>query len=134
MLLGRSNPGYLHRMHSEPGNLVVIVGHDGAIRTFNRECERVTGYSRKEVIGANLVDLFVPQEWRTVVLNRFVGATEHELRAPHRNPWKTKLGVPVMIEWRCSYLPSIDGTLVVGFGSVVANDDCEIPNPTREFA
>lgn len=121
-------------MDRETGNLVVIVGHDGAIRTFNRECERVTGYARSEVIGGNLIDLFVPQEWRTTVLSRFAGATEHELRAPHRNPWRTKQGASVMIEWRCSYLPSFDGTLVVGFGTVVATHDSEIPNPSQEFA
>lgn len=134
MLLPPTNRRYRNKVDSEPGNLVVIVGQDGAIRTFNRECERITGYSRSEVIGANLVDLFVPQEWRTIVLDRFARATEHELRAPHLNPWKTKQGAVLMIEWRCSYLPSTDGTLVVGFGTVVANQDRDIPKQSREFA
>ena len=37
-------------------DLIVGLDADGAIRLFNREAERVTGYARDEVLGASFVE------------------------------------------------------------------------------
>lgn len=45
---------------------VLVLGLDaaGAVRLWNREAERVTGYGREEVFGASFVDLLLPEELR----------------------------------------------------------------------
>jgi PAS domain S-box-containing protein len=101
-----------------PGNskMIVEARRTGEIVSFNAECERVTGYTQSEVLGKNLLDL-VPDEWRPVVLERFDNGTRADLREPHRNPWRTKQGAEVMIEWSCSFIDGEEGgRLIVGFG------------------
>lgn len=97
--------------------LVVAVDPAGRIVSFNAACERLTGYSRDEVLGKSLLDLFVPEDWREVVLARFARIDSGELRFPHVNPWKAKNGELKMIEWRCSQSPNAEEKpLIVGIG------------------
>jgi PAS domain S-box-containing protein len=68
----------------------------------------VTGYAREEVIGKNLIELFVPPEWQPAVQQRFADPRAPEVRQPHENAWLTKAGGQRSIEWRCAALP-MDG-------------------------
>lgn len=103
------------------GNLVVFADCEGKIVSFNSECERVTGFSEKEMIGRPLVETLVPPDWRNLVLERFRAASSFDVRNPHCNPWITKDGTQRMIEWSCSFVPADDGPLVVGRGRVCDN-------------
>lgn len=93
--------------------LVVLADEKGRILLFNRACEELTGYARHEVIGKNLLTLFVPPEWQPVVQARFADPFAPEVRRPHENPWLTKSGELRDIEWRCAVLP-IDGAGLKG--------------------
>jgi PAS domain S-box-containing protein len=99
--------------------MVVIVAPDGRVLSFNTECERVTGFSQREVIGKKLMDLLVPATWKDTVSERFRKATQQNLGEPHLNPWLTKDGGERMIEWCCSFIPDKDGKSIVGFGRPV---------------
>ncbi|MGZ9103816.1 MAG: PAS domain-containing sensor histidine kinase, partial [Rhodoplanes sp.] len=68
-------------------------------------CEELTGYAREEVIGKDLIELFVPPEWQPAVLQRFADPRAPEVRQPHENAWLTKAGEQRSIEWRCAALP-----------------------------
>jgi two-component system sensor kinase FixL len=86
-------------------SLVVLADPEGRILLFNRACEELTGYARKEVIGKNLIELFVPPEWQPAVQQRFADPHAPEVRQPHENAWLTKAGEQRSIEWRCAALP-----------------------------
>lgn len=86
-------------------SMVVMTGPDGRIEIFNRACEELTGYSRAEVVGRTIPELFLPAEWVPVVLERFANPYATELKLPYENPWRTKSGEERMIEWRCAALP-----------------------------
>ncbi len=93
--------------------LVVLADQEGKILLFNRASEELTGYARHEVIGKDLLTLFVPPEWQPTVMARFADPFAPEVRRPHENPWLTKSGERRHIEWRCAVLP-IDGTGLKG--------------------
>lgn len=93
--------------------LVVLADDKGRILLFNRACEELTGYARHEVIGKDLLSLFVPPEWQSTVQARFADPFAPEVQRPHENPWLTKAGERRCIEWRCAVLP-IDGADLYG--------------------
>jgi PAS domain S-box-containing protein len=99
-------------------SLVVLADGAGRIALFNRACEELTGYSREEVMGRTIGELFLPAEWRNVVARRFADLDAPEVRTPHENPWRTKAGSVRWIEWRCSpiRLPGQPGVWVMGTG------------------
>lgn len=103
---------------NEQTQLVVIARQDGRIKVCNKVCEQVTGYRKEEAVGKNLLEFLVPPQWKPVVQERFATWTPVQLREPHLNPWITKDGSEVMIEWSCNFIPDDDDeTLVVGFGN-----------------
>lgn len=106
------------------GQLVVIADADGRILSFNVECERLTGFSEREVLGKSILEDLVPKNWRDVVLARFNAETSVDIREPHCNPWLTKTGEERMIEWCCDFMPSESGRVVVGRGQV-----CDVEGP-----
>ena len=98
-----------------PSAIVATEG-DGTIMLFNRAAEELTGYSRDEVMGKSLLELFVPQAWHDEVAARFADPDAPAVRQPHRNPWRTKEGAERLIEWRCAALPGLNGTRILGAG------------------
>jgi len=99
-------------------NLIVLTDSDGHILLFNHACEELTGYSREEVQGKTIVELFLPPEWIPVVQKRFANPFAQEMCAPHENPWITKSGEERLIEWRCTVFPSPQGVrpYILGIG------------------
>jgi PAS domain S-box-containing protein len=84
--------------------LIVLINAKGEICMFNRACELLTGYSRDEVIGQQMVELLVPNGDRQVLLDRFRAAEVAELCEPHENHWVTRSGEHRLVEWRCTRL------------------------------
>ena len=52
-------------------SIIVCLDADARITVFNRECERVTGYRREEVLGKRWPDLFLPPDERRDELKNF---------------------------------------------------------------
>jgi two-component system sensor kinase FixL len=58
------------------GALLIVLDRRGRIVSFNPPCERVSGYSRAEVLGATLWDLLVSPEERDAVRSAFNSVLE----------------------------------------------------------
>lgn len=86
---------------------VLVVGLDGkgAVRMMNREAERVTGYGRDEVMGADFVTTFLPEGLRRAHGEVFLRAAEgHALRDDAlRSPVVTRAGKTRDVEWQLAY-------------------------------
>jgi PAS domain S-box-containing protein len=80
-------------------SLVCVLDHDGRILFFNDACERVTGFSRDEVVGGDARDFVIPAEEAEAfgeVLD-FVWKTGHS--SPQVGHWTTKDGGRRLIAW-----------------------------------
>src|SRR6266496_4807645 len=90
-------------------SLVCVLDQDGRILFFNDACERVTGFSRDEVIGGDARDFVIPPEEAEAfgeVLD-YVWATG--LSSPQVGHWQAKDGQRKLIAWSNRLMPSEDG-------------------------
>jgi PAS domain S-box-containing protein len=91
------------------GALVVVLDREGRIVRFNRACEKLTGYTRDEVVGRRIWNLLLPKEEVDAVTEVF-----EDLRAgnfPNRfeNHWVAKDGSRPLIAWTNTALCRDDG-------------------------
>ena len=80
------------------GALVAVLDRQGAIVSFNRTCEQVTGYSFEEVAGRRVGEfLIAPEEKDTVraVFERLLTGVSDRWE----NSWIAKDGSPHLISW-----------------------------------
>ena len=95
------------------GNLIVILDLNGYFVRFNQAAEKLTGYSREELIGKEIWEFVIPEEEREKVKNVFNSLKEGNLSVAgnHENNWVTKSGEYKLLDWH---------------NTVVRNDDDEI--------
>jgi PAS domain S-box-containing protein len=89
---------------------VLVVGLDDRVqvRMMNREAERVTGYARDEVMGADFVQMFLPEAVRSSLGATFrLAATGKTLESDQlRAPLLTRAGKTRDIEWQLAHSKS----------------------------
>jgi PAS domain S-box-containing protein len=80
---------------------VFVVGLDkkGRITLFNKGCEKITGYKRKEVIGKSLFSTLIPKNQRSDLRSVFRDLLKTKQASFHVNDWITKKGTQRTIEW-----------------------------------
>lgn len=100
----KENREFLEKVIETAPSLIVLARLDSSIVFFNKACEELTGYSRDEVRGKKIIDLFVPDSWKKEVKKRFEDPFSPRLIDSHVNPWIAKEGKEKQIEWRCTIL------------------------------
>ncbi|MEN3313298.1 MAG: hypothetical protein V7645_2627, partial [Actinomycetota bacterium] len=90
-------------------SLVCVLDQDGRILFFNEACERVTGFTRDEVIGGDARDFVIPPEEAEAFgeVLAYVWATG--LSSPQVGHWLAKDGERKLIAWSNRLMPSADG-------------------------
>jgi PAS domain S-box-containing protein len=103
------------------GAHVLVVGLDdsGRILLFNETAERITGYSRKEVVGSRSIAAAIPPDqfpavWEQFKEFRASGALPQEIESP----LLTKAGELRLVSWRNSPAPTPNllGVTLISFG------------------
>ena len=75
----------------------ILIHDNGIILDCNLSFERQIGYSRKELIGQNLIELLIPQQFHSIMREQFKNETaQYEIEALHKNGTL----IPVSIEAR----------------------------------
>ena len=80
------------------GALVAVLDRHGAIVSFNRTCERVTGYSFAEVKGKQMWVL-IPLEEHAATKAVFERLLEGQFHHQYENHWLAKDGSKSLISW-----------------------------------
>ncbi len=102
--------------------VAVSLDRDGCILFINDFALGLTGWSRKDVLGRNWFDLFIPGARREAVRRMFeCGFADGSIPAHFENPIVTRSGKELEIQWSNSLLRDRDGqvTATVSFGGDV---------------
>ncbi|MEL6927214.1 MAG: PAS domain S-box protein [Cyanobacteria bacterium J06600_6] len=81
------------------GALVVVLDRQGAIVSFNRTCEKVTGYCFAEVKGKKVWDFLILDRERTAAEAVFERLLTGQFHDQYENYWLAKDGSKNLISW-----------------------------------
>jgi PAS domain S-box-containing protein len=99
-------------------SLVVTLDKDANIMIFNKCAERLTGYSKREVLGKNWFDIFIPEYDKQNIPTVFMETLKQRPEVSiFENPIVTKDGTERLIGWSNSTLKQkgkIIGVLSIG--------------------
>jgi PAS domain S-box-containing protein len=90
-------------------SLVCVLDQDGRILFFNDASERVTGFTRDEVIGADARDFVIPPEEAEAFGEVLAYVWSTGLSSPQVGHWLTKDGQRKLIAWSNRLMPNEDG-------------------------
>ena len=84
---------------SREGVLVLDVDQNGKILRFNKECERILGISKKEVLNRRLFDFLIPEHCSEQWEKFFDYARNHKPLNDLALPILTQHGQEIMVSW-----------------------------------
>jgi len=79
--------------------LVLNVDQNGKILRFNKECERILGISKKEVLNRRLFDFLIPEHYSDQWEKFFDYARQHKPLNDIELPILTQHGQEIMVSW-----------------------------------
>jgi len=76
----------------------IIIHDNGIAIDTNLAIEKISGYSRKEIIGNSIIDLFVPEKYKALVYEQIIKnlTIPYKIEAKHKNGYF----IPIEIESR----------------------------------
>ncbi|WP_414620474.1 PAS domain S-box protein [Calothrix sp. CCY 0018] len=92
------------------GALIVVLDKQGKIVRFNQACERITGYSFKEVENREIWNLIVPEDIETTK-KVFEQLKRGDFPNQNQNHWVAKDGNRRLISWSNTCLIDDDGSV-----------------------
>ena len=97
--------------------LVIVLDREGTITQFNRECERVSGYTAGEVTGKPIWHMLADEE-KAGVKNIFDELAAGTHANAYENHWKTKRGDLRLISWKNTVVLNDEGEVshIIGTG------------------
>jgi PAS domain S-box-containing protein len=90
-------------------SLVCVLDQDARILFFNDACERVTGFSRGEVVGCDARDFVIPPEEAEAFGEVLEYIWRTGLSSPQVGHWLSKDGQRKLIAWSNRLMPSENG-------------------------
>jgi len=107
--------------------LVVVLDREGRIVRFNHACEKLTGYTEKEVQGMPFWDVFLLPEEIEQVREVFDALVADRVDLRFSNNWVTKTGERRYIRWSNTGMADEKGTVTHVIATGVDATDCRSP-------
>ena len=121
---------FLNSLLDTAGGIVVVLDKNANIVLFNTFAEKLTGYGKKEVIGKNWFDLFIPKTEHNTIKDVFEDVLKNLPEySNYENKILTKDGKELLINWSNTIVKNDKGepTGTLSFGlDVTARKDLEI--------
>ncbi|MFH1374327.1 MAG: PAS domain S-box protein [bacterium] len=99
---------FVHSLMDTANSLIVCLDGQARITVFNRECEKVTGYEREEVLGKSWPGIFLPRDHHHHSIEDFAAWVRQHPEDMYEGPLITKSGQVRTILWSNSALFSDD--------------------------
>ena len=99
--------------------LVLSIDQNGRIVFFNKECEKIVGYSKNEVLDKKIFDLLIPDHHRDQWEKIFNSVSQNQLTDNFELPWLTRDGNLIMANWTIA--PVSDSDSKVGDFGLIGN-------------
>jgi PAS domain S-box-containing protein len=80
-------------------SLVLSIDQNGKIVQFNKECEKITGYNRYEVLNRELFDFLIPKQHLEQWVKIFDSLKQNRRINDLKLPWLTYNGQEIIISW-----------------------------------
>jgi len=93
-------------------SLVLSIDKTGRITKFNKECERISGYTKKEVLNRYIFDFLIPTRYFDQWKNLFDYSPENKVIEDYKLPLLTKRGTEIMICWSNFHVKNTKGVVV----------------------
>jgi PAS domain S-box-containing protein len=97
--------------------LVCVYDRDGRIVAFNRECERLTGYTYEDVRGRRIDELLVPPEEAERTRRAIMAVFDGDVPNQNENHWITRDGERRLVLWTNAIIPDESGQPAFGIGA-----------------
>ena len=114
-------------------SLVLSIDQKDKIIKFNKECEKILGFSNKEVLNKQFFDILIPDKFIKKWRNNLKQIRKNKLKDDFKLPLLCKNAEDIMILW--SVFPVKDTKKVVkdiGFvGKLIPLDETEKKHPTK---
>jgi diguanylate cyclase (GGDEF)-like protein/PAS domain S-box-containing protein len=92
-------------------SLVMVVDDTGRLLSWNRACERLSGYTADELSLEEILKRLVPEDERSTAMGVLDALARGESPATVEVHWRTRGGGLRLIEWSCTALTAADGTV-----------------------
>ncbi|MCW8827394.1 MAG: diguanylate cyclase [Gammaproteobacteria bacterium] len=90
---------------------VVVLKRSGEIVCFNHVCELLSGYSKLEVVGANIWQLLQPENEHARMQSQLDSIELEQLPISYQNHWLTRNGETLTINWSSNVLLNKDNEI-----------------------
>ena len=120
--------------HSK-NNLVLSIDNDKRISKYNKECEKILGFNKKEALNQPIFDFFIPDsyigQWNYMVDNSQKNKRIDDFKLPLLN----KQGEEVWVSWSCFPVKNAQGVIVdINLVGDLISTDKEEKEPLIEFS
>ena len=100
----REERNFTSAILNNAGPLIMVTDRHGHIVRFNKTCERLTGYDRKEVIGKYVWEIGMARNSRDKMRNMFPHAQDIDFPSSFENMIVTRTGERRLISWTNSIM------------------------------
>jgi PAS domain S-box-containing protein len=91
------------------GSIIISTSPERLILEFNQEAERQTGWQRREVLGKDLFEVFLPEDARTRVAAEMAKVRAGDLIRGLEFPLRIREGPPRLFLWNANLVPAVEG-------------------------
>jgi len=96
----RSEKEFSESITETANAIIVTLDIDGAITSFNKFGEDLTGYTKEEVVGKNWIKVFIPSTMKTEIQTVFESlTTQLDAGKTYKNFILSKSGEKLLIKW-----------------------------------
>ncbi|KYK27503.1 hypothetical protein AYK20_02820 [Thermoplasmatales archaeon SG8-52-1] len=123
---GKNSPDLKH-------SLVLSIDQKDKIIKFNKECEKILGFNKKEILNKEFFDILIPNKFLKKWKNNVKQIRKNKLKDDFKLPLLCKNNEQLMIIWSIFPVKDTKGIVKdIGFvGKLVPLDDTEKKQPTK---